>query len=198
MKTIFTVILLAVVGIAHAQNCFHVEHPSSVFCDSTYCEPYTFSKGIYRIPYEPLTDVEVIADHITNTCRPGRVGFAAYYLDPDNGHNVVAAADGWVRKTTSQGTLNDILWMEHPNGEWTMYAGIWAELFTEGEFITAGTIIGLEINQANFPDQKIYDVEFAVLVPVDSPQLVFVELPDYSEVLDYNFAVIRVPLFCDI
>lgn len=198
MKAIITLILLAVVGVAHAQNCFTIENRVFFACDTFYCGPYSFSKGIYRIPYETLTNAEVYADHISNACIPGQISFTAGNIDPEENHNVVAAADGWVKNTTSNGeTGGEIVWMKHPNGEWTMYAGINSGVFGPDELIPAGTIIGTEHNYYEFP-QYLYDLEFAVLTPVDTDELVFIELPDFSHILDYNYAERRVPLFCDI
>jgi hypothetical protein len=197
MKTIFTLILIAIAEIVHAQ-CFTIEDRVFFACDTFYCGPYTFSKGIYRIPYETLTNAEVYANHISNSCIPGQISFTAGNLNHYDDHYVVAAADGWVKNTTSNGeTGGEIIWMKHPNGEWTMYAGINSGVFGPDELIPAGTIIGTEHNYETYP-YYLYDLEFAVLTPVDTNELVFIELPDFSHILDYNFAERRVPLFCDI
>ncbi|MHC2999151.1 hypothetical protein OB08_08085 [Microbacterium sp. HJ5] len=99
-------------------------------------EPATASAGIYRIPFEAGTGV---------TVAQIRSGSAVYAITPDAGADVVAAAAGWIRAVAEQGAPGGgFVWIEHPNGEFTRYAGLAAtvEARAEGDWIDAGDILG--------------------------------------------------------
>jgi hypothetical protein len=79
---------------------------------------------------------------------------------------------------TCQGAVNNYVWIEHPNGEWTKYTHVRAGSVgpggagrTVGEFVSAGTPIGIEgdVGIASGPH-----VHFEVAVPK------YVELPPFN------------------
>ena len=146
------------------------------------------AKGVYRVPYEDGTQVEITRDHTNhgnnNAMNPplgvrNRVDMIG---KPAGGtHNLVAAADGWIRLIEDDNTLwcpdsptddfticngipnccerdnpacnanclNNFVWIEHPNGEWTKYSHpqtgtVRGNGWSEGDPIQAGEVLGLE------------------------------------------------------
>jgi hypothetical protein len=123
-------------------------------------QPTPLSKGVYRIPYEDGTQVNVAQDHLTHSPLDA-IDFNG--VNGNTPYSVVAAADGWVRyiddgndgscfvkDVLSCSSCNNYVWIEHPNGEWSKYthfvqnsvrgiAGI-----SEDQYVCAGTFLGFE------------------------------------------------------
>lgn len=117
------------------------------------------SSGIYRVPYADGTDVNISRDHITHAPAPLRLDMSG---TGGNGgpYTIVAAADGWIRALvdfhsgccsglSGCSDCNNYVWIQHTNGEWTKYThfitgSVTANNFTLGQFICAGTPLGLE------------------------------------------------------
>jgi hypothetical protein len=212
MKILISLLLLSLLTtFASAQTaCFPVAlGEDNVFCDYQYCDtagdPFIFSKGIYRMPYLELTSVHVNENHITS-CPRGEISFSAardYYYDD---RFVVAAADGWVRNyytstaynpNTGEDFFISVLWMEHPNGEWTMYENVLKDDDLEMQtLIPAGTLLGTESSYA--PDSS-HKINFSVFVPVDTNELIFIKDDESGNYyLNMHYAERRIPLFCNI
>lgn len=198
MKQAVTIVLLMLTGGLTAQPCITVDTE----CDGStnYCGPYELSNGIYRIPFADGTDVTVTNDHF-NHCPRGRIDMVG-----DNGNTIVAAADGWVRWIEDDNNtqcdcsqtfcLNNYVWLEHPNGEWTKYTHMQYHSVPNsvdvGDWITAGTTLGTEGEVGCASGVHLH---FEVAQPVDTNTLVFDPDGGY---IDGDWAKNMIPVFCDI
>lgn len=117
----------------------------------------TPSSGVYRIPYENGTTVQITGD--AKTHKPiGRIDMRG---SGGSNYKIVAAADGIVRyvvdnfskqidSSSGQPCNNNYVWIEHANGEWTKYSHMKKDSTTEkakikvGQFVRAGTYLGDE------------------------------------------------------
>jgi hypothetical protein len=92
------------------------------------------SAGVYRLP---LADGAVV----TVAEAPSA---SAVALGAEPGTDVVAAATGWIRGLHDTGAPGgDWVWIEHPNGEYTKYAGLdLAGARTNGDSVAAGDALG--------------------------------------------------------
>ena len=114
------------------------------------------SRGIYRIPYQPGTRVEVRSDHLTHDPRY-RIDLKG--VDGDEPYRIVAAADGVIRylvdgfsenRPDETPCNNNYVWIQHPNGEWTKYSHMTKDSVTVdaglsvGDQLAAGTFLGCE------------------------------------------------------
>ncbi len=206
MKNILlTLVIATIISTVSAQTdvCFSLPQTNEFYCgDFEYCSssgaPFTYSKGIYRIPFLEFTSVHVDLDHITD-CPRGSIDMhatGAQYLT----FYVVAAADGWVRAhkdICATPGCNNFMWIEHPNGEWTFYKnltpGSISDDLKNGDWITAGTVIGEE-GYAHSSD-TVKDLYFVVVVPVDTNEIVYDN--DYGYPKD-QWTDRRIPLFCGV
>ena len=196
--TILPVIFFFAVITAAAQPCITV----SSECDGStnYCGPFELSNGIYRIPFANGTEVTITNDHF-NHCPRGRIDMVG-----NNGNSIVAAADGWLRFIEDDNTqqcdcsetfcLNNYIWMEHANGEWTKYTHMQNNSvpgsLDVGDWITAGTFLGTEGEVGCASGVHLH---FEVAQPVDTNTLVISLDGGY---LDGNWAKNVIPVFCDI
>lgn len=207
MKCITTLLLLGwLVSSVSAQSdiCFPIAEINDFYCGNfEYCSadgaPFTFSKGIYRIPFLELTSVHVDFDHITN-CPRGGINMHANGTQ-SNHYYLVAAADGWIRANSDNGcadlSCSNFVWMEHPNGEWTFYQGLSVGSFNDqlsyGDWVTAGTLLGEEGFQSSADSVK--GIYFAVVVPVDTDKVAF--NAQYGYPLE-QWTDKVIPLFCNV
>lgn len=183
---------------AASQSCITV----NTECDGSYnyCGPYELSRGIYRIPFADGTDVTVTNDHL-NHCPRGRIDMLG-----DDGDDIAAAADGWVRWIEDDNStqcdcsqnfcLNNYIWIEHPNGEWTKYTHMQYHSVPAsvdvGDWVTAGTLLGTEGEVGCASGVHLH---FEVAQPVDTNTLVFDPDGGY---IDGDWAKNMIPVFCDI
>jgi hypothetical protein len=199
MKTIAAFYwLLVIAGPALSQPCITVETECSGSTD--YCGPYELSGGIYRIPFADGTDVTITNDHY-NHCPRGRIDMVG-----DNGNTIVAAADGWVRWIEDDNNtqcdcsqtfcLNNYIWIEHANGEWTKYTHMQYQSVPNsidvGDWVTAGTTLGTEGAVGCASGVHLH---FEVAQPVDTNTLVFDPDGGY---IDGDWAKNMIPVFCNI
>ena len=158
-----------------------------------------FSSGNYRIPYINGAKVTVRQDHQTHV-PPNQIDLRS---DVTNGNQVVAAASGTVRFIVDNNTvscvtngcsaLNNYVWIEHANGEWTKYTHIatgsaTAAGLTVGMNVAAGTIIGVEGNIGAASGTHLH---FEVGVP-DDPSDPIVPAGGFLK------GVNRIPVICGI
>lgn len=104
------------------------------------------STGVYRVPYANGTTVKVSGDVYSHTRR--------FDIDGQNesAYTIVAAADGIVRfvddSNAEPTSVNNAVWIEHPNGEWTKYShmrtGTVPPGVLVGATIDAGDELGIE------------------------------------------------------
>ena len=109
------------------------------------------SRGIYRIPYAPGTEVEVTRDHLTHDPR---YRIDMHGVGGDEPYRIVAAAAGVIRyienRPGQSPCNNNYVWIEHPNGEWTKYSHMTQDSVTVdaglavGDEVGAGTFLGCE------------------------------------------------------
>lgn len=198
MKTFGFLLFILAASTVTAQTCITVGSE----CDEStdYCGPYELSEGIYRIPFADGTDVEVTNDHF-NHCPRGRIDMVG-----TNGSSIVAAADGWIRFIEDDNSqqcdcsetfcLNNYIWMEHPNGEWTKYTHMQnnsvPNSLDAGDWVSAGTFLGTEGEVGCASGVHLH---FEVAQPVDTNTLVFSEDGGY---INGNWAKNVIPVFCDI
>ena len=196
--TLLLVISFFAVFTAIAQPCITV----SSECDGStnYCGPYELSNGIYRIPFANGTEVTITNDHF-NHCPRGRIDMVG-----NNGSSIVAAADGWIRFIEDDNTqqcdcgetfcLNNYIWMEHANGEWTKYTHMQTNsvpgTLDIGDWVTAGTFLGTEGEVGCASGVHLH---FEVAQPVDTNTLVISLDGGY---FDGNWAKNVIPVICDI
>jgi hypothetical protein len=174
-------------------------------CNHEYCSldgaPFTFSKGLYRIPYLELTSVYCNNDHIKH-CPRGAIDMNGVG-DENATFYIVAAADGWIRKINDEdtescdaGCNNNYVWIEHPNGEWTKYTHVKyhsaSDLHNEDEWVVSGEIIGKEGSVGISTGPHCH---FEVAVPVDTNTLIYNEGGGW---INESWADNLVPLFCNI
>lgn len=184
--------------VASAQPCITVDSE----CDGStnYCGPYELSNGIYRIPFADGTEVTVTNDHF-NHCPRGRIDMVG-----NNGNSIVAAANGWIRFIDDNHSqqcdcsvtfcLNNYVWIEHPNGEWTKYThmqyhSVPASLEV-GDYVLAGTVLGTEGEVGCASGVHLH---FEVAQPVDTNTLIIDTDGGY---INGNWAKNVIPVFCDI
>lgn len=99
------------------------------------------SSGTYRVPFADGTTV-IVRDrhHAHSVVREFAVGADS---------PIVAAASGWIRAVAgaSDTAHDDFVWIEHPNGEYSRYAGVSAatvaDRWAAGDWIDAGAVLGL-------------------------------------------------------
>ena len=121
------------------------------------CMAQTNSKGVYRIPYDDGTTVQITGD--AKTHKPiGRIDMRG---TGGGTYKIVAAADGTVRHVvdnfskqidsdSGQPCTNNYVWIEHATGEWTKYSHMQTGSTTNkakikvGQFVRAGTYLGDE------------------------------------------------------
>lgn len=117
----------------------------------------TQSSGVYRIPYENGTTVQITGD--AKTHKPiGRIDMRG---TGGSNYKIVAAADGIVRyvvdnfskqidSSSGEPCNNNYVWIEHANGEWTKYSHMKKGSTTDkakikvGQFVRAGAYLGDE------------------------------------------------------
>jgi len=202
MKKIFAFFSFQIIAaIALAQSCITVDTE----CDGSnnYCGPYEISRGIYRLPFANGIDITVTNDHL-NHCPRGRIDMVG-----DNGNDIVAAGDGWIRAivdtytkhacdcSTDPNCHNNYVWIEHPNGEWTKYTHFVVNSVTDlehyvGEWVTAGTQLG---TQGDIGCATGVHLHFEVAQPIDTNTLVFSTDGGF---IDGDWAKNVIPVFCDI
>ncbi|MBX7108905.1 MAG: peptidoglycan DD-metalloendopeptidase family protein [Chitinophagales bacterium] len=212
MKSLLIILLFSLNSIlANAQIvvCFNTvadQDPAS--CDNIYCSPnapYSFSKGIYRIPYEDGIVVSVTNDHIKH-CPRGAIDM--HGDSGDNEYNIVAAASGWIRAIsdghTQQCTCkngdncdNNYVWIEHPNGEWTKYTHVRyhtaSDLHDEGDWVNVGNVIGIEGTVGCSTGDHCHFEVATPLAGVDD-----LHFDTGGGWIDEDSAMNLVPLFCNI
>ncbi len=197
LSSLFIICVLMSIAV-QAQPCITVDSE----CDGStnYCGPYELSNGIYRIPFANGTSVTVTNDHF-NHCPRGRIDMVG-----NNGNSIVAAADGWIRFIDDEHSqqcdcsetfcLNNYVWMEHPNGEWTKYTHMQyhsvPSAIDEGDYVSAGTVLGTEGEVGCASGVHLH---FEVAQPVDTNTLVINTDGGY---IDGNWAKNVIPVFCDI
>lgn len=207
MKFLTSILLFGIIArsvSAQTNVCFSLPETDEFFCGNfEYCSadgaPFTFSRGIYRLPFTELTSVHVDFDHETN-CPRGGIKMHANGT-PSNHYYIVAAADGWIRGNSDNGcadlNCSNYVWMEHPNGEWTFYQGLITGSFndelTYGDWVTAGTLLGEEGYRSSADTEK--GIYFVVVVPVDTDKVAF--NPQYGYPLE-QWTDKVVPLFCNV
>ena len=163
------------------------------------CEPFdrlsgsSRSNGMYRIPYADGTEVEVTGDFLTHTPQ-FRIDMHGQGGGP---YTIVAAASGILRAVVDEHSeptkLNNYVWIEHTNGEWTKYSHLATDSVTdlgwqEGDWINVGQALGIESNVGKAKGDHLH---FEVAVPWD--------LSDpYSESGGYVNGENRDPVICNI
>ncbi|MGB3077383.1 MAG: T9SS type A sorting domain-containing protein [Chitinophagales bacterium] len=212
MKTFITFLfcsLLTTFASAQIVICFTTgEDQDPDKCDHNYCSPnapFDFSKGIYRIPYEDGIIVSVTNDHIKH-CPRGAIDMSGDSGDSE--YNIVAAADGWIRAISDSHNTqctckngdncdNNYVWIEHPNGEWTKYTHVRyhtaSDLHNEGDWVTAGTIIGVEGTVGCSTGDHCH---FEVAVPYAGIDDLYFDTG--GGWIDNDSAMNLVPLFCNV
>jgi hypothetical protein len=185
-------------GAMSAQTCITVGTECNNSTD--YCGPYVLSNGIYRIPFVDGADVTITNDHY-NHCPRGRIDMVG-----DNSNSIVAAADGWIRWIEDDNSeqcdcsvdfcLNNYIWIEHPNGEWTKYTHMVQNSIPfnldPGDWVTAGTYLGIEGDVGCASGVHLH---FEVAQPIDTNTLIFDPDGGY---IDSDWAMNVIPVICDI
>lgn len=207
MKTLFFTLLPLYFFIAvNAQSCITItddQNPGK--CNYTFCGPYDFSKGVYRLPYPDGTKVHCTNDHMKH-CPRGAIDMSG--ASGQSSYNIVAAADGWIRSIHDEGTVqctcengdncdNNYVWIEHPNGEWTKYTHVKHNSvddlgLQENDWVTRGTVIGKEGTVGCSTGDHCH---FEVAVPIDTNTLIFDSGGGW---IDGDWARNLVPVFCSI
>ncbi|MBC8045641.1 MAG: peptidoglycan DD-metalloendopeptidase family protein [Fimbriimonadaceae bacterium] len=164
---------------------------------------FSLSDGIYRIPYADGTEVHISNDHLDHDPQ-GRIDMSG--TGPGSGpYQIVAAADGWVRAIVDDNPLtatdcadNNYVWMEHLNGEWTKYSHMETNStiddagLEEDDYVSEGTFLGYENSVGCATGDHLH---FEVAVSLTGDDLVFAVDGGH---IDGDFAVNRIPVFCDI
>lgn len=160
------------------------------------------SRGIYRIPYAPGTEVKVTSDHLTHDPRY-RIDLKA--VDGPEPYRVVAAADGVVRFIVDRFSENrpgktpcnnNYVWIEHPNGEWTKYSHMTKDSvsvdarLSVGDHVTAGTFLGCEDDVGCAHGEHLH---FEVAHPADPGNAI-----DADGYLVNGNAYNRIPRVCEL
>lgn len=131
------------------------------------CQP---SKGIYQIPYMPGTLVNINRNHLDHLPDNNELDMAGF--SGTGTYFVVAAASGIIRyldDTNESGPgCNNVMWIEHPNGEWSKYSHMATDSSTDlgwsvGDQVFAGQTIGIESNVGTSTDH----LHFEIVVPDD-------------------------------
>lgn len=193
----------------HAQTCITVAtecddtNDYCFDCTSGLCGPFELSNGIYRIPFNDGTVVDITNDHF-NHCPRGRIDMVA-----EGAINyIAAAADGWIRAieddndemcdcTSTFSCPNNYVWIEHPNGEWTKYTHMVENSVSSlglnvGDWVTAGTALGLEGNVGCASGVHLH---FEVAQPIDTNTLIY---SSYGGYIDKDWAKNVIPVICSI
>ncbi|HEX2814124.1 MAG TPA: M23 family metallopeptidase [Sphingopyxis sp.] len=162
------------------------------------------SSGLYRLPFADGTEVSVFDAAASH--RP--VGAVDLVGEPREGklHRIVAAADGTVMAIqdgyseqqsgrAASECRNNLLWLAHPNGEWTLY-GHMATGSTSGK---AGLKVGDHVRAGQYVGDEaavamLDHVHFEVAVPQASDPI------DKGGFLNGNEERqrMRVPRFCNV
>lgn len=135
------------------------------------------SQGLYRIPYQTGTRVQVLQDHLTHQ-PTNRIDLRG--IDGSGTYRVVAAADGIIRYIVDDHTkscttdgcsdYNNYVWIEHPNGEWTKYSHLRTGTTTGaaglvvGQHVCAGTYLG---DEGDVGHASVQHLHFEVAIPDD-------------------------------
>lgn len=205
-KLLLIIFLQAAVSSLYAQGCITVaEDQNPDDCNFTFCGPYDFSKGIYRIPYPDGTLVHCTNDPLKH-CPRGAIDMSG--ASGQSSYNIVAAADGWIRAIHDEDTEkctckngdncdNNYVWIEHPNGEWTKYTHVKHNSvddlgLEEDDWVTRGTVIGKEGTVGCSTGDHCH---FEVAVPVDTNTLLFDAGGGW---IDEVWANNLIPVFCTI
>ncbi len=206
--SLFLILFLLAGSVAYSQVCINVStecngtnnYSYCYNCTADHCGPYELSKGIYRIPFEGGTDVEITGDHFTH-CPRGRIDMVG---DDDN---IVAAADGWIREIvdtnseqcTCDGNAfceNNYIWMEHANGEWTKYTHMQTNSvpssLNDDDWVSVGTLLGL---QGDVGCAGGVHLHFEVAQPIDTNTLIYDPIGGY---INDTWAQNVIPVICGI
>lgn len=134
--------------------------------------PLPTSDGVYRLPYTNGTSVRASGDHFTHS--PDLYEYDLVGTGNASGqYTVVAAAAGIIRVIVDDNAeptdSNNMVWIEHANGEWTKYTHLETGSVTalgheEGDFVSAGTALGFEGDVGQASREHVH---FQVMVPDD-------------------------------
>ncbi len=134
--------------------------------------PLPTSDGVYRLPYANGTNVRVSGDHFTHS--PDLNEYDLVGTGNASGqYTVVAAAAGIIRVIVDDNaeptSSNNMVWIEHANGEWTKYTHLETGSVTalgheEGDAVAAGTVLGYEGDVGQASGEHVH---FQVMVPDD-------------------------------
>ena len=120
-------------------------------------QQFSFSDGLYRIPYSNGTTVNVT----TNVWNHAPLGCFDMQREGAWGNfNIVAAAGGWIRAIRDHHSVscggssccndkNNYIILQHLNGEWSSYVHLRQNSITNlghevDDWVNAGTVLGLE------------------------------------------------------